>query len=378
MGQHFLQHLRAFLGEDLDPLGLLDAPRADDWAVPARVGLGFVPPLANAAFDGAARPVTVPPVGEPAYIAALLVADPDALARPVAGGAGARSCTRCCATRSCASTPRRRRGCSTSTGQRPRAGARSRARRPRARAPPAETWPRQRERPVGGAAVRDRLADGTPSRGSPRSGRRSARLAATDAATLERHLGGTPRRHLAPARRLDHLARDAAAARTARGVARGRRDRRLRLGREPAAGAPGPRSDAAARRARAARRRCRRDPGFIHAPSLNQASAAALLRNAHLAHGGSPASPYAIDLSSARVRLAKRLFEGIRQGQPLGALLGYDFERGLHEAGLDDADRRLPPAGAAARGRDADRRAPARRRRAGAVAPLGLGPRAAC
>jgi len=78
------------------------------------------------------------------------------------------------------------------------------------------------------------------------------------------------------------------------------------------------------------------DPGFIHAPSLNQASAAALLRNAHLAHGGERHSSYAIELTSARVRLAKQLFEGVRQGQPIGALLGYTFERNLHEAGLDE------------------------------------------
>ena len=78
------------------------------------------------------------------------------------------------------------------------------------------------------------------------------------------------------------------------------------------------------------------DAGFIHAPSLNQASAAALLRNAHLAHGGDRNSPYAIELTSARVRLARQLFEGVRQGQPIGALLGYTFERKLHDAGLDD------------------------------------------
>lgn len=78
------------------------------------------------------------------------------------------------------------------------------------------------------------------------------------------------------------------------------------------------------------------DPGFIHAPSLNQASASALRRNAHLAHGGERDSPFAIELTSARVRLAKQLFDGIRQGQPLGALLGYAFERSLHEAGLDE------------------------------------------
>ena len=41
----------------------------------------------------------------------------------------------------------------------------------------------------------------------------------------------------------------------------------------------------------------------------------------------------AIDLSSERVRLATWLLDGVRQGQPLGALLGYRFERRLHEAG---------------------------------------------
>jgi hypothetical protein len=77
------------------------------------------------------------------------------------------------------------------------------------------------------------------------------------------------------------------------------------------------------------------DPGFIHAPSLNQASAAALLRNAHLSHGGRTDSAYAVELTSGRVRLARDLFDGVRQGQPIGALLGYTFERSLHEAGLD-------------------------------------------
>src|SRR4030095_9028465 len=39
----------------------------------------------------------------------------------------------------------------------------------------------------------------------------------------------------------------------------------------------------------------------------------------------------AIDLSSERARLARWLLDGVRAGQPLGALLGYRFERGLHE-----------------------------------------------
>src|SRR5262249_54764617 len=79
------------------------------------------------------------------------------------------------------------------------------------------------------------------------------------------------------------------------------------------------------------------DSGFIHAPSLTHAAAAALLRNAHLGASGRPApdSPFAIDLSSRRVREAERLLDGLRQGQPLGALLGYRVERSLHDLGLD-------------------------------------------
>ena len=38
-----------------------------------------------------------------------------------------------------------------------------------------------------------------------------------------------------------------------------------------------------------------------------------------------------VNLSSRRVRLAMDYVEGIRNGQELGALLGYQFERGLHE-----------------------------------------------
>jgi hypothetical protein len=80
-----------------------------------------------------------------------------------------------------------------------------------------------------------------------------------------------------------------------------------------------------------------KDSGFIHAPSMTHASTAALLRNAHLGPTGvpQPDGPFAIDLSSRRVREASRLLEGIREGQPLGALLGYRFERRLHDLKLD-------------------------------------------
>ena len=78
------------------------------------------------------------------------------------------------------------------------------------------------------------------------------------------------------------------------------------------------------------------DPGFVHAPSLTQAATVALLRNGHLTHSTSDVRDLlAIDLSSKRVRLANALLDGVRQGQPLGALLGYHFERRLHELKLD-------------------------------------------
>jgi hypothetical protein len=87
-----------------------------------------------------------------------------------------------------------------------------------------------------------------------------------------------------------------------------------------------------------------RDPtngGYIHAPSLNHAVTAAVLRNAYIANA-SPSNPgsLAVNLSSERVRLALSLLEGIRAGQSLGALLGYRLERGLHDRhGLAEVDR---------------------------------------
>ncbi len=76
------------------------------------------------------------------------------------------------------------------------------------------------------------------------------------------------------------------------------------------------------------------NPGFVHTPSLSQAATVAVLRSGHLAHASNPAQSdlLAIDLSSERLRLASRLLDGVRQGQPLGALLGYRFERRLQEA----------------------------------------------
>jgi hypothetical protein len=72
--------------------------------------------------------------------------------------------------------------------------------------------------------------------------------------------------------------------------------------------------------------------GYIHAPSLTQARTAAILRSGYLANA-TPANPgtMSVDLSSDRVRLALSMLEGVRNGQSIGALLGYRFERGLHD-----------------------------------------------
>lgn len=81
--------------------------------------------------------------------------------------------------------------------------------------------------------------------------------------------------------------------------------------------------------------------GFIHTPSLAQAKAAAVLHSAYLTHdydsGDSPTpppNPARLNLTSARVRHALEILEGIRNGQPLGAILGYQFEKRLTEHGL--------------------------------------------
>ncbi|MEP6691194.1 MAG: hypothetical protein ABJD07_08550, partial [Gemmatimonadaceae bacterium] len=72
--------------------------------------------------------------------------------------------------------------------------------------------------------------------------------------------------------------------------------------------------------------------GYVHAPSLNHATAAALLRSGYLTHASAgDASALATNLSSGRVRRARYLIDGIRNGQSLEALLGVQFERGLHD-----------------------------------------------
>ncbi|MBK8816035.1 MAG: hypothetical protein IPN42_11315 [Methylococcaceae bacterium] len=76
------------------------------------------------------------------------------------------------------------------------------------------------------------------------------------------------------------------------------------------------------------------NPGYTHTPSLGQAATVAVLRNGHLSYtdtNSEKSDLLAINLTSERVRTVSVLLRGIRNGQPLGALLGYRFERSLHE-----------------------------------------------
>lgn len=78
--------------------------------------------------------------------------------------------------------------------------------------------------------------------------------------------------------------------------------------------------------------------GYVHAPSINHATTAAVLRAGYESHKGNPGSPdnaMAVNLSSARVRRSLFYLEGLKNGQELGALLGYQFERGLHDKNMN-------------------------------------------
>ncbi|MFE5407234.1 hypothetical protein [Microbacterium sp. NPDC056569] len=87
-----------------------------------------------------------------------------------------------------------------------------------------------------------------------------------------------------------------------------------------------------------------RGVGWIQAPSPTHAATAALLRSARLTHAPHEGAegPFEIDLSSTRTREAVDIVRGMARGQELGALLGYRFERWLHER--DPVLNRLVPA----------------------------------
>ncbi len=72
--------------------------------------------------------------------------------------------------------------------------------------------------------------------------------------------------------------------------------------------------------------------GFIHAPSINHATAAALLRSGYMSHATTEnPDVFSVNVSSERVRRALFILQGMRNGQSIEALLGYQFERGIHD-----------------------------------------------
>lgn len=88
------------------------------------------------------------------------------------------------------------------------------------------------------------------------------------------------------------------------------------------------------------------DPTYIHAPSEQHATTAAILNSGYQAYtshdGGSEmADLLAVDLSPDRVRDARRLIDGVRQGQSLGELVGYRLERRFHEVTMDPSEPNL-------------------------------------
>ena len=68
---------------------------------------------------------------------------------------------------------------------------------------------------------------------------------------------------------------------------------------------------------------------FVHTPSLDQAAAVAVLRSGARRAQRAGSNHADIDLSSRRVRLARWILEGVRNGRSLGELLGVRFERAV-------------------------------------------------
>ena len=72
---------------------------------------------------------------------------------------------------------------------------------------------------------------------------------------------------------------------------------------------------------------------YIVAPSVNQAITGAVLRSSfnRSAEGSTQDYSLNVNLSSSRVRQALRIIDGVRNGLSVGAVLGSDLERALHE-----------------------------------------------
>ncbi|KRD44750.1 hypothetical protein ASE38_11860 [Cellulomonas sp. Root930] len=326
-GARVASHVQLFLGRRLGDAGFWEVARDRALPIAAAAGAGLVP-AALSVHEPDSAPLTVPLVGASGELRDLLAADVDQLA---SGGDD---------------TPPSLLAALVRHGLlREHAVAAARLLGPEAPevtdaelygfGDPTLGWRARRDATLpDGGTVRERVAAGTPELTAFRSAVEV--LAAADPTHLERHLLGTLD---AAAYRVDAWVTSLASSR----LAELRSDEELgalvggygwaeRLApstadvvAETPPGEPGELLSALD------------DPGFLHAPSLHQAQVAALLRNAHLANGGGAADPFAISLTSERVRLARTVFDGVRAGRSVGAVLGYLVERDLHEHGLDKA-----------------------------------------
>lgn len=72
--------------------------------------------------------------------------------------------------------------------------------------------------------------------------------------------------------------------------------------------------------------------GFSHVPSLNHATAMGLLLAGYKNHASrSNPDAFAVNLSSERTRKALDILQGVSNGQSIEVLLGYQFERAMHD-----------------------------------------------
>ena len=366
-GRHYLQHLRAFIGEDLQALGFIAAEDAITATILARLGFAWRPRLARATYGEATWAVSAPLVqsGEvspwaqlaPDFIASLLAephvdgliaARPDPSA-PSSGASLLQALLRNSYLREIAQAA------AAIAATAPGADVRALLRDPElvdlvTGTAPTFTWKRQLDSKApaitGDRTIRQFLegfiADPLSAHGNAAVAQLAdfraslADLKGQDTETLQFLMQGSL--DLA-SHRLDAWITSFATKRltamraaSATGVYAGGYGWVENLRPAPAAVPIAPPSGETGPMVAMPK-----DSGFIHAPSLTHAAAAALLRNAHLGASGvpQPDGPFAIDLTSRRAREANGLLDGMRQGQPLGALLGYRVERNLHDASLD-------------------------------------------
>jgi hypothetical protein len=96
---------------------------------------------------------------------------------------------------------------------------------------------------------------------------------------------------------------------------------------------PGPATWAAADRSGTVRRPLEQ-VGYVHAPSLDHARTAGVLRAAERAHRGDASTLTTLNVTSRRTRAAREVLQTVGNGVDLGAVLGSHLERALADAGL--------------------------------------------